>query len=142
MLLLREMCLGFHWIKFGWWTSDQPIEYKVYTDYVILASLFNMRQRKKDKMTAMKTRNAVLWLLAGKTVNSFLRDWVSKWGDMKFLPTGWHFNTFIVCRQTCNLLRMHRYYPCKIFIWGGGGFLLWTYGVFPKIVFLLYFMVF
>ena len=72
MLLLGDMCLGFHWIKFGWWKSAQPIECKVYTDYVILASLFKKRQRNKDKITAMKMGKASLWLLARKTVNSFL----------------------------------------------------------------------
>ena len=49
MLLLGEMCFGFHWIKFGLWKSPQPIEYKVYTKYVILASLFRKRQRNKEK---------------------------------------------------------------------------------------------
>ena len=42
----------------------------------------------------MKMGKALLWLLAGKTVNSILRDWFSKWGDNKFLPTGWNLNTF------------------------------------------------
>ena len=33
-------------------------------------------------MTAMKMGKASLWLLAGKTVKSFLRDWVLKWGPL------------------------------------------------------------
>ena len=94
MLLLGENYVGFHWLHIGWWKSVHPIEYKVSNEHFILASLFNKRQRNKDKMTAMKTRNASLWLLAGKTVNSSLRDWVSKWGDMKVLSTVCNFNTF------------------------------------------------
>ena len=91
MLLLEEICLGFHWIKFGWWKSAQPIEYKVYTEYVILASLFKKRQRNKDKITAMKMGKASLWLLAGKTVNFFLKDWFSNcyWLGRHSIPSKW-----------------------------------------------------
>ena len=52
----------------------QPIEYELYTEHIILASLFSKRQRNKDKMTAMRKGKASLWPLAGNTANSFLRD--------------------------------------------------------------------
>ena len=40
----------------------------------ILASLFIKRQRNKDKTNAMRKGEASLWLLVGKTVNSFLQN--------------------------------------------------------------------
>ena len=101
MLLLVEICLGIHWIKFGWWKSAQPIEYKVFTDYVIMASLLPKRQRTKDKMTAMKRRNVSLLMLTGKTVISFLRDWVSGETLNSFLLDG-ILTHFIVCRFSLN----------------------------------------
>ena len=56
--------------------------------------LYSRRDKEKRTETAIKIRKASLWLLAGKTVIYFLRDEVSKWGGIKFLPTGWNLNTF------------------------------------------------
>ena len=84
MRLLGEMCVGFHSIQIEWRKYTQLIEYKMYTECVILASLVMKRQRNKDKMKRVK---ASLWLLAGKTGKYLLRDGFSNWGDGKFTPT-------------------------------------------------------
>ena len=69
--------LGFYWIQINSCKSVQPLEYKVYTELIKLASLFNKTQRNKDKITAMWKGKASLWLLAGNTLNSFLKYWFS-----------------------------------------------------------------
>ena len=45
--------------------------------HTMLDSLFIKRLRNKDKTNAMRKGKASLWLLAGKTVNSFLKNWFS-----------------------------------------------------------------
>ena len=87
----KSFLLGFHWIQIDWWKSVQSLEYKLYNDFIKLASLFNKRQRKKDKITAMRKGMASLWLLAGNTLNSFLKDWFSNcyWLGRHSIPSYW-----------------------------------------------------
>ena len=54
--------------------ENLPKEFKVYTENIILASLFIKRQRNKDIRTAMRKEKPSLCLLAGKTANSLLKD--------------------------------------------------------------------
>ena len=68
----------------------QLIEYKVYNEHVIFASLFRRRQRNKDKIKAFKMRKA------GRMAKYFLRDGCSDWADSKFIPTGWKLNSIIL----------------------------------------------
>ena len=50
----------------------------------------------------------------------------------------WSKITSLMLPQTCNLSRMHGYYPCKILTFWGK-LLLSTYCVFPKVVYLPHF---
>ena len=52
----------------------QLIEYKVYNEHVIFASLFRRRERNKDKIKAFKMQKASLCLLTGRMAKYFLRD--------------------------------------------------------------------
>ena len=83
-----------------------------------------------------KEKNILSFLRAGMTA---LRDfWMSFM--LALSPNKAHLTLHIPYPQTLNLSRMHEYYPCKIFIFWGK-FLLWTYSVLQKIVFLAHFLV-
>ena len=92
MLLPGELCVSFHWIKIEWWKPAQLIEYKVYTECVILAFLFKKRQRNNDKWQRWKRERLhfgcwmgrqwnLSWLMDSQSeeiVKSFLLDEIYK----------------------------------------------------------------
>ena len=67
------------------------IDYEVYTERIIWSSLFNKRQRNKEKITAMKKGKASLWLLAGLDSQLFPEGLI-----LKLLLAGETFNLFLI----------------------------------------------
>ena len=92
MVLPGKMYVGFQWTQKMWWKFIKPIEYKVYTEHIILASLINKRYRYKDQMTVMRKEKSFTLAVDWEDCNHFpvgliLKLFAVCWGDIKFPPT-------------------------------------------------------
>ena len=61
----------------------------------MLASIFNKRQRNKDKITAMRKGKALLWLLAGNTLKKDQITAIRKGRALLWLLAGNTLNSFL-----------------------------------------------
>ena len=121
--VMKQKLLNFHpdkccYLVYGSYKYKKEVEQKVEKDPLMLCDI-PLKKVKSQKYWEYILQEDGLRASVEATVNAILEDTL----------------------KTCNFSRMHGYYPCKIFIFWGK-FLLSTYGVLPKIVFLSHFTVF